>query len=104
MRFNAGKLRWGLMWFPSIEETIAVLEFGAEKYSPDNWKKGLNREEILESTQRHLVALFKGEEIDPESGLPHTAHINCNSMFYAYHKKNNSFTKNRQNPFKVKKK
>lgn len=101
-RFNEGKLRWNLIDWRSVEETIMVLEFGAEKYEPDNWKKGLHREEILESIQRHLVALFKGEEIDPESGLPHTAHIQCNTMFYSYHKRHNSFTKERQNPFKKK--
>lgn len=59
--------------------------FGAEKYSADNWKIGLDRTEILESAQRHLIALFNGEENDPESGLSHAGHIMCNMMFYVFH-------------------
>lgn len=99
-RNNANKLRWDLFDFKSAEETLKVLEFGANKYSPNNWKKGLNREEILESTMRHLIALFNGEEVDPESGLPHTGHINCNIMFYRYHRDNKTFVEKRNNPFK----
>ena len=64
-----------------------VLEYGCAKYAPDNWKKGLHREEILESIQRHLDALFDGEEIDTdEKKLPthHIAHIMCNCVFYMF--------------------
>lgn len=75
---------------------VRVLEYGAEKYTikhPDtgelisgahNWKKGLKKEEILESMMRHLVALMDGEDIDPESGQHHIGHIMCNTMFYSY--------------------
>jgi hypothetical protein len=45
----------------------------------------LDRKEILESSMRHLTALLDGEEVDQESGLPHTGHIQCNMMFYNYH-------------------
>lgn len=66
---------------------IRVLEFGAEKYAPENWKKGLDLKEVLESMQRHLAALMDGEEVDIESGIEHMGHIQCNAMFYNYHKK-----------------
>ena len=52
----------------------------------ENWKKGLDLREILESIQRHLAALLDGEEIDKESGISHIGHIQCNAMFYNYHK------------------
>lgn len=84
MRFNQGKLRWGLVHFKSIEPLVRVLEFGARKYDDHNWKKGLNKREILESMQRHIAALMDGEINDPESGLPHIGHIMCNAMFYQY--------------------
>lgn len=103
-RHNTGKLRWALLDFEAVAETVAVLEFGANKYDPDNWKKGLHREEILESTLRHLLHLFKGKAVDDESGLPHEAHIICNAMFYSYHRRHNSFSKVRANPFKKTKK
>lgn len=84
---------------------IEVLEFGATKYAPDNWKIGLNQLEVLESMQRHLGELIdqvkEGKQgLDSDSGLKHMGHIQCNAMFYNYHERNNSFSKERNNPFK----
>ena len=97
LRFNEGKPKWTLVHFESLIPLVRVLEFGASKYSPNNWKKGLDLKEILDSTQRHLASLIDGEEIDSESQLPHIGHIMCNAMFYQYFKdkqkedKNNEF-------------
>ena len=85
MRFNKGKLAWGLVHYASITPLVTVLMFGAAKYAPDNWKKGLDLTEILESLQRHLAALMDGEIRDPESGCLHIGHIMCNAMFWTYH-------------------
>lgn len=113
LRYNNNKTRWSLVNFNSFEPMLRVLMYGAHKYSlfknkkgkvirgidvsiedskqltliesgADNWKKGLDKKEILESMMRHLSALMDGEELDPESGLPHMGHIQCNSMFYNY--------------------
>jgi hypothetical protein len=51
----------------------------------DNWKKGFDTSEVLESLQRHVAQLFDGEVIDKESGLHHIGHIMCNAMFYSYY-------------------
>lgn len=101
-RHNAGKTAWTLLDYDSIEEAIKVLEWGAREYGEENWKRGLNRQELLESNQRHLKALINGEENDPQTGLPHEAHIICNAMFYSFHRRNKSFSKERNNPFKIK--
>ena len=85
MRFNDGKLKWSLVHFKSLEPMVKVLMFGAKKYDAHNWKKGLDRDEILESMMRHLAAIIDGEENDPESGISHMGHIMCNAMFYQYH-------------------
>lgn len=85
MRFNEGKLQWSLVHFKSLWPLVKVLMFGAKKYSPHNWKKPMDRKEILESSMRHLTAMMDGEENDPESGLPHEGHIQCNMMFYNFH-------------------
>lgn len=87
LRFNQGKPKWSLVDFKSMEPMIRVLEFGAQKYAPENWKKGLDTTEILESMMRHLAALMDGEETDPESGVSHMGHIQCNAMFYNYFKR-----------------
>jgi hypothetical protein len=84
LRFNTGKLRWGLVVFKALEPMVKVLMFGAAKYTDNNWKKGLPPREVLECMQRHLAALLDGEVNDPESGLPHIGHVQCNAMFYSY--------------------
>lgn len=84
LRFNKDKRKWHLVHFNSLEPMVQVLEFGANKYAPDNWKKGLPKKEILDCIQRHLSALMDGESNDPESALSHMGHIQCNSMFYNY--------------------
>lgn len=85
LRYNTGKRKWSLVHFKSLEPMIEVMEFGMKKYARDNWKEGFDKQEILESLQRHLAKLFDGEEIDQESGLQHIGHILCNAMFYSYY-------------------
>lgn len=84
LRFNDGKLKWSYVHFTSLEPMVRVLMFGAQKYEPFNWQKGLKKDEILESMMRHITKLIDGEVNDPESGLPHIGHIQCNAMFYQY--------------------
>jgi len=84
LRYNIGKPKWSLVHYNSLIPMIRVLEFGANKYTAENWKKGLDKKEILESMQRHLAALMDGETIDMESGESHIGHIQCNCMFYNY--------------------
>jgi hypothetical protein len=84
LRYNQGKLKWSLVHFRSLEPMVKVLMYGANKYAKDNWKKGLDRQEILDSMQRHLASLIDGQEIDPESQEHHIGHIMCNCLFYSY--------------------
>lgn len=87
LRYNDGKIRWSLVDFKSLEPMVRVLEFGANKYTEDNWRKGHDKKEILESMMRHLISLMNGEENDKESELSHMGHIMCNAMFYNYNNK-----------------
>ena len=90
LRYNSGKRKWSLVHFKSLEPMIEVLEYGAKKYTvgdisgAENWKKGLDKKEILESMMRHLAALIDGQSHDPESQIHHMGHIQCNAMFYNY--------------------
>ena len=83
-RYNEGKLQWSLVPFSGLEQMVRVLEYGKAKYSADNWKRGLTTIEICESSLRHTFAFLSGEDIDPESGLPHYAHMQCNTLFLAW--------------------
>lgn len=87
LRFNTGKPQWSLVDFPSLEPMVKVLEFGAQKYAPFNWQKGFDQRILMESLLRHAFAYLNGEETDPESGLSHIGHIQCNAMFLEYNSK-----------------
>ena len=84
-KHNEGKRQWTLLDFKSLEGLVDVLTMGAKKYSPNNWKKGLKTTEVADALLRHLTAYLSGETHDPESGLSHTAHIQCNAMFMTYY-------------------
>ena len=84
LRYNTGKIKWSYIHWPSIEELAKVLEYGATKYTKDNWKKGLPVSEISDSLLRHLFSFLDGEDIDKESGESHIGHMMCNLMFMNY--------------------
>lgn len=84
LRFNEGKPQWRLLPQSALVPMVRVLEFGATKYSPENWKKGLSTTGCMESLKRHWDAMMEGETHDPESGLPHIGHIMCNAMFISW--------------------
>jgi len=85
MRFNTGKSELSyLLDFPeAISQMADVAAFGAEKYARNNWKKGLDVNQVVDSLLRHLSSFKAGEIIDPESGKPHTGHIIWNAMALA---------------------
>lgn len=85
LRYNKGKLNWGLVNFKSLEPLVKVLMFGANKYEANNWMKEMPLKEIEESAFRHLIAIMDGEIYDKESGELHIGHLMCNAMFWNYH-------------------
>lgn len=84
LRFNGGKPKWSLVPQSALIPMVQVLEFGAEKYAPFNWMKGLSVSEICESLKRHLDKFMEGELLDSESGLSHIGHIQCNALFLSW--------------------
>ena len=52
-----------------------VYTFGETKYARDNWLKGNDWHEFQGSLLRHSLAWWAGEDIDPESGIYHLAHL-----------------------------
>lgn len=96
-RYNEGKPEYSLIDYQSLEPMVRVLMFGRKKYDRNNWRKGLNKLELLDSLQRHIGDLIdrvnQGEdEVDPESGEHIIGHILANASFFSYHTGNNSFT------------
>jgi hypothetical protein len=81
LRFNKGKLRYDLVHPKAHEDMVDVLTMGAEKYFDRNWENGLSWTSVLASMKRHIAAIERGEDYDPESGRLHIAHVACNVHF-----------------------
>ena len=65
----------------ALQEVGKVGTMGARKYSEHGWlsvDRGETR--YLSAGLRHYFFYREGEEIDPESGLPHLAHAAWNAL------------------------
>lgn len=72
--FSAGKPGVDQIPVDALLEWGRVYTYGEAKYGRDNWRKGLPWHEFYGSILRHLFKWWDGEDIDPESHLPHMAH------------------------------
>lgn len=71
-----------------MEQTAWVHKLGAEKYGPYNWREtGVCATTYVAAIMRHLNAWRDGEDLDPESGISHIAHVacSCNILLDAQH-------------------
>jgi len=80
-KFDTGKLPYELLPDDALEEVVKVLQFGAKKYAPRNWEKGIVFSRLYGAIRRHGVAWFRGEDNDPETGLSHLAHLATEALF-----------------------
>lgn len=87
VKFDSGKIDWTLVPFEALEGMVKVLEFGAKKYAAWNWTEGggFKWTRLIGSCLRHLFAWARGQDLDPESGLSHIYHAQCNLLFLAYY-------------------
>lgn len=61
---------------PAMEQIAWVHKSGAEKYGPYNWRSNqVCATTYVSAIRRHLGAWQDGEDLDPESGISHLAHI-----------------------------
>jgi hypothetical protein len=88
---DKGKL--GLQYIlamPGLCSVAAVGDFGSNKYSRYNYKAGMPWMKLGGSCTRHLASWLKGKDLDPESKLPHLAHLAYDALMlldYALSKK-----------------
>lgn len=84
-KHDQGKLRWDLLSLKQIEPIVAVLTFGAKKYSPNSWKKVPSGEKrYYAALMRHLTDYKAGKKFDEESMLPVIWHAFCDLYFLIY--------------------
>jgi hypothetical protein len=80
-KYDDGKLMFDLLMPGPLRQVVAVLTFGAEKYGPNTYRRGLKWSRYVGAALRHIWAWYGGEMNDPESGLHHLAHAICCLLF-----------------------
>ncbi len=81
VKLDQGKAPMSLLDREALEQIAQVLAYGAKKYSTHNWRKGISYSRLTDAALRHLYAFNDGQDLDPESQLPHLAHAGCCIMF-----------------------
>jgi hypothetical protein len=84
-KLDHGKARVGLVLLGFSRALLAVSEigtYGAQTYSDDGWMSVPNgRQRYTDAMLRHLLAEGRhGENLDPGSGLLHSAHVAWNAL------------------------
>jgi len=94
IRHNEGKPPVNLILSKALLEVAKVAQFGAQKYNPHNYRKGMRWSFFIDSMLRHLIKRGTGQIIDfdetcegcqnknckDHSGLKHTSHIAWNAL------------------------
>ena len=73
-----------------------VMKLGADKYGAFNWRDTpVPAQTYVDAAGRHLLSWCDGEDLDPESGMSHLAHVMacCAIIIDAY--ENNKLDDNR---------
>lgn len=63
------------MPWEALQDLGRVYAFGVGKYADYNFRRGYDWSLSFDALLRHLFAFWSGEDLDPESGLPHIAHV-----------------------------
>ena len=82
MKFDSDKPRHSLLPKGAVNSVIEVLEFGAKKYSANNWQEVENaKERYYNAAMRHIDLWWNGEKLDSETNIHHLAHAATNLFF-----------------------
>ncbi len=81
LKYDTEKIPLELLDPLALEGLGKVLAFGKNKYAAHNWRGGISYSRLLGAALRHTFAILRGEDLDPESGLPHVDHLGCCWMF-----------------------
>ena len=103
LRYNEGKAAMGYLPLDLLDGAARVMEYGAKKYSPGNYR-GMYDDPLspLHSLIRHVSALQRamecedkeGEEgflYDEESGLAHVHHVLTSTLILIQSMRNHGY-------------
>jgi hypothetical protein len=82
-KFDTGKAPLHLLPHEALTGAAHALGYGAAKYGDWNWRLGTEWNRYYDAVLRHMLAWQSGEDMDPESGLPHLDHALATLMMLA---------------------
>jgi hypothetical protein len=100
VKFDDGKTRFNLIPFDLLGPVEEAWEFGAKKYSANNWRKGMPWTQPLNAALRHITDYMAGEDLDSESKQTHIAHAMC-CLFMALNNEKHHRDRDDRNKWKV---
>lgn len=84
-KHDQNKAPYDLISSEFLDGICVVLAFGAKKYEPWNWAKGIKYSRVFAAMMRHLWAWLRGEQNDEETGINHLFHAACCLMFLCHY-------------------
>jgi hypothetical protein len=82
LKNDVGKLRWSLIPFPAMRSVLRVLEHGATKYAPDNWKNVSNpKQRYFDAAMRHLTDWWDVRTETQDTAESHLSQAICCQLF-----------------------
>src|SRR3990167_4191914 len=76
-KHDEDRLRYDLIPVSTLHALATILTFGAKKYAPRNWEKGIAWGRVFAALMRHLWAWWGGQRCDEETGESHLWHAQC---------------------------
>lgn len=87
-KFDSGKPKLSILTKESLIAETKALEYGAEKYTRNNYKAGMDWTRVIDATLRHIIAFNNKEDFDNESKLNHLWHAKANLAMLIYYYEN----------------
>lgn len=76
-KYDTDKPKLELIPPEAVEALGVILTFGAQKYAPRNWEKGMGWGRVFGAALRHLFAWWRRDAGDPDTGRSHLWHALC---------------------------
>lgn len=81
LKYDTGKPPLELLPDLALTKVAEVLAFGAKKYAPNNWRKGMEWSRNIGAAKRHIAKFMYRIDEDKESGCLHLAQAAIDILF-----------------------
>ncbi len=87
---SEGKIDYSEIYWEFISAMSKRMDVNKSKYEKHNYRKPLDKDQLLQAALRHLIKVIEPQDHDSETAEEHVASIACNMMMYYYQIKNHA--------------